>query len=217
MLVARSPVPSRRPTRGMSLVELMVGITVGLLVVAAASFVAVNQLGDTRRLLLETQVQQDLRAAADLITRDLRRAGYWNAAEGGVWSETAPNVAANPNSAVAVQAHQVTFKYAHGAEDFGFKLDHGAIRMRVGDAWQELTDATVLKVTKFDVAMQDEEVVQSCFKECGGGGTLCWPKQHVRHVTVDIAGEAVADAAVKRSVITSTRLRNDATSGACPA
>jgi type IV pilus assembly protein PilW len=195
----------------------MVGVTVGLLVVAAASFLAVNQLGDTRRLLLETQVQQDLRAAADLISRDLRRAGYWSVAEAGVWSEVDPNVAANPYSGVVAQAHEITFKYAHGAENFGFKLDHGAIRMRVGDAWQELTDATVLKVTKFDVTMQDEEVVQSCFNECGGGGTVCWPKQGIRHVTVDIAGEALADAKVKRSVTTRLRLRNDATTGACPA
>jgi hypothetical protein len=34
---------------------------------------------------------------------------------------------------------------------------------------------------------------------------------------VDIAGEALADAKVKRSVTTRLRLRNDATTGACPA
>jgi prepilin-type N-terminal cleavage/methylation domain-containing protein len=209
--------PSRRHTRGMSLVELMVGVAVGLLVVAAASFVAVNQLGDTRRLLLETQVQQDLRAAADLISRDLRRAGYWDAAEAGVWNDANPNVAANPYAAINTAAHEVNFEYARDTANFGFKLQNGSIRMRVGDAWQELTDATVLKVTQFDVAVNDEAVVQSCFKECAGGGTACWPKQDVRRVTIDIAGEAVADAVVKRSLSTVVRLRNDATSGACPA
>ncbi len=34
-----------------------------------------RQLSENRRVLLETQVQQDLRAAADIIARDLRRAG----------------------------------------------------------------------------------------------------------------------------------------------
>jgi type IV pilus assembly protein PilW len=128
---------------------------------------------------------------------------------------------------IGAPAHEITYAYSSGgAEDnvidvdserFGFKLQNGSIRMRVGDAWQELTDSTVLKITQFDVRLDDEAVIQSCFKECAGGGTACWPKLDVRRVTVDIAGEAVADAAVKRSLSTVVRLRNDATSGACPA
>jgi type II secretory pathway pseudopilin PulG len=64
-----------RPSRGMSLVELMVGITIGLFVVAAAATLVTAQLSDNRKLLTETQVQQDLRASMDIITRQLRRAG----------------------------------------------------------------------------------------------------------------------------------------------
>ncbi len=45
-----------RSQRGLSLVELMVGITDGLFVVAAAATLVANQLSDNRRLLLETQV-----------------------------------------------------------------------------------------------------------------------------------------------------------------
>ncbi len=59
----------------MSIVELMVGVTIGLIVVAAASLIMSGQLVENRKLLLETQLQQDLRAAADIITRELRRAG----------------------------------------------------------------------------------------------------------------------------------------------
>lgn len=72
--------------RGVSLVELMVGITVGLIVAAGASLMAVGQIGEHRRLLLETQVQQDLRAAADLIQQELRRAGFRGQADLGVWA-----------------------------------------------------------------------------------------------------------------------------------
>ena len=74
---ARWPGTSRQRQTGLSLVELMVGVAVGLFVVAGATLVVSNQLGDNRRLMLETQIQQDLRAAADLIARDLRRSGYW--------------------------------------------------------------------------------------------------------------------------------------------
>jgi len=76
---------SRGTQGGLSMVELMVGVAVGLFVVAGATVAVSNQLGDNRRLMLETQIQQDLRATADLIAKDLRRAGYWGAAEAGVW------------------------------------------------------------------------------------------------------------------------------------
>lgn len=78
--------PSRQVQRGLSLVELMVGITIGLIITAGASMVAVNQIGEHRRLTLETQIQQDLRTAADLIQQDLRRIGFRGQPTDGVWA-----------------------------------------------------------------------------------------------------------------------------------
>jgi hypothetical protein len=96
------------------------------------------------------------------------------------------------------------------------EADPQAIKMRIGTGWQELTDPNVLRITRFDVSLQNETVVQACFKECAGGGTACWPRQDVRRFTVEIAGTAVFDPSVQR-VCNSMRLRNDTTSGACPA
>jgi prepilin peptidase dependent protein B len=223
---------TRRVARGLSIVELMVGIAVGLFIVAGATFVAVNQIGDNRRLSLETQVQQDLRAAADLIARDLRRAGYWGNSQAGVWYEGGPNAANNPYTVVSpdtsgTTAHAVGFRYAHPTdpeddtvddvrETFGFKVEDYTVKSYIGGSWQALTDPNVLKVTRFDVQLQQETSVQACFKECTGGGTACWPREAVRRFVVEITGEAVSDPAVKRSVATSVRLRNDTIAGACP-
>lgn len=223
--------PARRPRRGMTLVELMVGIAIGLFIVAGASFVAVNQIGDNRRLTLETQVQQDLRATADLVARDLRRAGYWGAAQSGVWYVGGPAVAANPYIATSpntegAPVQQVDFAYSRDItedgtidtnEQFGFKLEDQTVKTLVGTAWQALTDPNVLRVTAFDVTLQRENSPLPCFKPCPGGGTACWPSVEVRSYTIAIAGDAVADPAVKRSVETTVRLRNDLTAGACPA
>lgn len=78
-----------RRQAGLGLVELMVGITVGLIVAAGASMIAVNQISEHRRLMLETQVQQDLRTAADLLQQDLRRAGFRGYADHAVWAPAA--------------------------------------------------------------------------------------------------------------------------------
>ena len=60
----------------MSIIELMIGITIGLFILAGATLVVTGQLSEGRRLLTDTQIQQDLRAASDIIARDVRRAGY---------------------------------------------------------------------------------------------------------------------------------------------
>ena len=221
-------IAARRPTRGLTLVELMVGIAVGLMVVAGASFVAVNQIGDNRRLTLETQVQQDLRAAADMIARDLRRSGYWGAPQQGLWQGSSPATAANPYTLVEPAAGQITFRYSRDAvednsvdadnETFGFKLDGGAIKMLIGDTWQQLTDPAVLEVTGFAVTPQSQSVQQACFNECpSGGGTACPPTLEIRRYDIAITGHAVSDSTVVRSVRESVRLRNDLPTGACPA
>jgi prepilin-type N-terminal cleavage/methylation domain-containing protein len=81
--------PSSLRQHGLGLIELMVGITVGLIVAAGASIVAVNQINEHRRLMLEMQIQQDLRTTADLIQQDLRRQGFRGTAELGVWAPPA--------------------------------------------------------------------------------------------------------------------------------
>lgn len=216
-----------RRARGLSLVELMVGIAVGLMVVAGASFVAVNQIGDNRRLTLETQVQQDLRAAADMIARDLRRSGYWGNSQQGLWQGSNPAAASNPYAAASAAAGQIEFNYSRDVvednavdtdkEAFGFKLEGGAIKMLIGSTWQQLTDPGVLQVTGLAVTPKPQSVQQACFKECPGGGTACWPTLAIRRYAIEITGHAVSDANVERSVRESVRLRNDVPSGACPA
>lgn len=75
----------RTAQRGVGMVELMVGITVGLIVTAGAAIVATRQITEHRRLMLEVQMQQDLRVAADLLQQDLRRAGYRGLPSNSVW------------------------------------------------------------------------------------------------------------------------------------
>lgn len=135
--------------RGLGLVELMVGITVGLIVAAGASMVAVNQINEHRRLMLETQIQQDLRVAADLLQQDLRRAGFRGQSEQGVWAPRTGVGTLDETPALAATANpydnlvrkddaverSITYSYARliggkwgaaaprDAEQFGFKWD----------------------------------------------------------------------------------------------
>jgi prepilin-type N-terminal cleavage/methylation domain-containing protein len=206
---------SRSAQRGLSLVEMMVGITVGLFIVAAASMMVAMQLGENRRLLLETQVQQDLRATADIMTRELRRSGYWAAAQQSVWFPgAAAAVQKNPRTAVSTpSASEVAYSYErdiNNAGPYGFKLENGRIKTYLGNIWQELTDANVLEITDLTFVEQDSAgALLPCPRECTGGGTACWPTLVVRDLLITITGRATSDAAVQRTVSSRVRLRND--------
>ena len=223
--------PRRRSAqRGLSLVELMVGITVGMFVVAGAAVLMSSQMGENRRLVLETQVQQDLRAAADIVVRDLRRAGHWTHAHQGLVAMGAASAASNPYGAVDTDnpggaGSEVTFSYARtaaengavdAAEQGGFRLDGQTIQMRLGGNWQALTDVNTLQVTQFQVRVTSQTLSLPCAVPCPAGSTTCPPQQQMRDVTVDIAGRAAHDSAVQRSVRSHARLRNDDVAGSCP-
>lgn len=221
-----------RRQRGLSIVELLVGVAVGLIVVAAATMMVSTQLADNRRLLLETQLQQDMRATADLVSRDLRRAGFWwNAERRTVAGGAAAGPLDNPYTAVLPAdkgevAQTVTYQYAHpnkvddnlvnDDERMGYRLRNGVIETQLGAGnWQALTDVGALKITQFDITADTQDVPLACHLACSPGGTPCPPVQTVRAYTIDIAGQAVSDAAVKRSVRSHVRLRNDTVVGEC--
>jgi type IV pilus assembly protein PilW len=223
--------------RGLSIVELMVGVAIGLLVVAAAAVMMSGQLVENRRLLLAAQLQQDLRAAGDIMTRELRRASHLSENRVAGWpssldtidsyvgtSLTAGRVFANPwqtNLAVATGGQQISYSYTASetgtlAGDFGFRLNTttGTLQSSLGNGrgYQDLTDPNTMRVTAFSVALSNvgaTTVSLPCAKVCSDGTASCWPTYTVRQLQFTINAEAKADATIKREIKGLVRTRND--------
>jgi len=66
--------------RGVTLVELMVGMVVGLIVLGIVGTLFITTLGGSRDALQSMKLNQELRAAMDIIVSDVRRAGMWGGA-----------------------------------------------------------------------------------------------------------------------------------------
>jgi prepilin peptidase dependent protein B len=221
---------ARAAQRGVSVVELLVGIAIGLLIVAAGTALLVANLRETRHVLLEARLMQDLRSAADLVARDLRRAGHWADADDGIWlsnegpPSTNPYAAAEPDTG---PAEGVTYRYERGAtgpsglaasEQFGFRLHNDAIEMQLGAAnWQALTDSATLTVTRLTVTpiTQSFSLASFCLAPCPGDRADCPPRQQVRTYAIGIEAHLVADRSVVHRLHTWVRLRNDAAIGRC--
>lgn len=220
-------------SRGLSLVELMVGITIGLIVVAGATLLTATQLSENRRLLLETQVQQDLRAAADIITREVRRGGYNAFAHNLLWSPNDPATQpiSNPYKNLVLNngVEKVAYRYerpgAAGPFSFGYQWSStsGVIRQRVNSgAPQDLTDRGAIVITNFDVQPVVVGTQQlACPTLCANGTQNCWPTVTLTDVIITIQGHptGAGNQALSRTVTSRVRVRNDGlafTPQACP-
>jgi prepilin peptidase dependent protein B len=218
-----------RRQRGVTLVELMVGTVAGMLVVAGALSIFSAQVVATRRTMLEVRINQDLRAAADLVARDLRRAAYWqNAIDG---TRTAPGTSVttpNPYRAVQAASSSLAYQFSRDSvennaldtnEQFGFRLDTDtrALQMQTSNgAWQQLTDPAALRITAFTITPRDVtlQLGDLCPKACPAGNPAC-PTVSTRSYELVLAGQAVADATVQRELRMAVRVRNDRLEGAC--
>jgi type II secretory pathway pseudopilin PulG len=67
---------SKQRNLGFSLVELMVALVAGLLVTTAVVAFALSSMKSNGEYVQSTRLTQELRGTMDLVTRELRRAGY---------------------------------------------------------------------------------------------------------------------------------------------
>ena len=223
--------------RGLSIVELLIAMAIGLFLSAVGTTLLVSQLHESKSLLIEARLMQDLRTAADLISRDLRRAGYWGAATTGVWTRdetpsgaqvvSNPYAALSPGTSTSTSTDAVTFSYSRDArennavdtnEQFGFRLRRNVIELQLGSGnWQALTDANTISISAFSVtpSLQEIPLTNLCALACPTGSGHCPPRQLVRSLAVSITGRSTTNATVVRSVRIAVRVRNDALSGSC--
>lgn len=208
-----------RSQRGVSLIELLIGCAVGLLVAGGATRLFVEHLRDSRRLLLEARLHQDLRAAAALVARDLRRAGFWQQA----LAATVPPRRANPYRDIApatgAGTDATTYSFSRDTtendlvdlnEATGFRLSQGTLQTLNGGSWQALTDPAVLRVTRFVVTPQRLTIPLGhlCRPGCDAATMVC-PSLTVRSYRLELHGESATDTQLRRQIHAAVRVRND--------
>jgi prepilin peptidase dependent protein B len=225
--------PCRHHQRGLSLVELLVGIAVGLIVTAAATLMLAQQLAENRRLLLAAQLQQELRGAAELISRELRRSGALPDQAGStlpsssaiVWTEGTPHQPLNP---LAAQLHssdttRIDYAYAHSdvealnLQPLFIRKHPAAAKLQMaapGGATQDLTDERQVKITRFEVLLAPaaggaEPVRLPCPTLCPDGGTGCWPVLRVMLARFVIEGQSALDSSIQRAISGQVRVRGE--------
>lgn len=207
---------SPQTRRGFTLVELMTGMAIGLAVVTLALSLLGLQLHDTRRQLADVRLTHDLQTIAELISRDLGRAGHG-----------LPPGAADAALLLDPGRESASVDYAESpasgavASRFGYRLRNGVVEMAFGAGhWQALSDATSMRVTRLEFVPDGQriELRDFCSRACDAG--TC-PYQWQRRVRIHLQAEALGSVAAGRQAMreaeVEARVRNDAVVGGCPA
>jgi prepilin-type N-terminal cleavage/methylation domain-containing protein len=224
------------PQRGFSLIELMVSVTLGLLLLAAVSQIYVNTTGSSHNTLKMARVNQELRAAMDVMVRDIQRAGYYNQATvtgtGVVAGATNPFTQSASN--LQVNGSCITYTYdrdnnttVDNTEKMAFYLNDDAVRMRNGgtsdsnscppNSAEGITDSNRVTITalSFDltthcintsVALTGPNVDNCTTITPTAGDVLIKPRQ----VTITITGKPKEDSSgeMQRTITDTVHLRN---------
>lgn len=209
ILAIKSKVQSNTQ-RGFTLIELMVSMVVGLIILAAVIGMFVSMIKADNDYLKSVRLNQELRAAMSLLTRDIRRAG--------VNRNAAVNSPANPFSVAGTTkisigtpgpttGTSISFSYDEVAdaitELYGYRLNSTAGTERIescsGDtvagcgAWQPVTDESLVKITA--LSFTDSIVTQSGI--------------NIRQITVALTGQLRRDSTVSRALTETVKVRNE--------
>jgi type IV pilus assembly protein PilW len=205
------------PQQGLSLVELMVGIAIGLLVTAGLVKAFAGHVSHTQRMLQDARVEQDLRSAVEVIVRDVRRAGHWSQA-----ARPPGTAASNPFEPIDLPTvDEIRYAYAQNGnaevdsnEHHGFRLQGQVLKgLDGGSGWQPLTDPAVVRVTELsiDLHARAEPLGHFCMPACTADNPAC-PRVEVREVVVHMKARSASDPAVQREAHERVLVRNDAVS-----
>lgn len=208
---------SLKKQSGVSLIEILVGLSIGLIITAAVLGIFSNSIDGSQRLLGSGKLEQDLNAIMDGIVADVQRTGYWLNATN---SNTNPFFAAGIDITTNAAGNCVTFAYDRNqtgvvtdANEFGYRLGTNAIQFRPtgsvfdcaapANNWANLTDPNTIVITAFTTSL-NSVAIDSNDTNTNGANTTSY-----RTLTVTISGYLKTNSATTKTITRTIKLYNN--------
>jgi type IV pilus assembly protein PilW len=186
--------PAQHPQSGETLVGLMVGMGIGLVVLAAGSHMLTQHLRAHRWALQDSHVHHDLRSALDIVARELRQAQ----SVGQAWRRRTPTPCQDAFCGDAqdlkVQRDRIDFsrdRNQNGQLDnnecAGFRLKDSKLQLRTAcspEVWTDLTDSGSLKMLDLQWQVQCERRGPWVARSVTVQSSAQWPQDATRHLTL---------------------------------
>jgi type II secretory pathway component PulJ len=189
-----------RTQSGITLIELMIAMILGLLVSGAIITIFITNVKSATENIKMIHLNQELRTVMGFMSDEIKRAGYSASSDEdymGAWSTATAGCII-----YSYDQNGDGSAYAAGTDRLGFKLDNGVIKWGSSVTsctlpalnWQPLTDTGIANITLFTITAP--AIV---------AGTL-----NIRQVTVTITGEiALKPGTATRTITETIRVRNE--------
>jgi len=213
--------------KGITLIELMVGMVLGLLVTGIAIQMYISTLGITKQTTETVRLNQELRAIADLIVTDSRRAGYWSSAAAG---------ATNPYSVLVSDGagggtHLNVFDFGSGTDNclimayenssaspteaiYGYRVSGAVIQMLTVTSYASGSYADCGTPSSYSATgswddLSDARVVQVESLVFSLDPAVSWAEASSKSIQISLVGSATGDNDIRRQVSEQVRIRNE--------
>jgi len=169
---------------GFSLVELMIAMLLGTLALGTLLTVFASTVSTNKTILENIHLHQELRIILDIMTRDIRRTGYW------AHAENSPINTPNPFGIVELTDTCIRYSYdidkdgkLNSTKDiFGFRLNKKTIEVSINgrkcnqNRWEDLTDLNTLIIKPTETRKEKTPIFQlntECLNITQAGNKTC--------------------------------------------
>lgn len=211
--------------RGFTLLELMVALAIAAILLVGLLEIYIQSTQKTKEAVDLLRLQQTLNSSMQLLSNDIRRAGFWAGAQSdlGTGGNTNPFMTTDISVNAADDCLLLTYdrngdgslpSLGSGGDDerYGFRLLNNAIQSRPPgadfdcaasvNAWENITDPAVIRVTQLSFVLNQSAV------DIDGSGTGT-TTMTIRSVTVTMTAELVSDPSINKTLSTTIKIRND--------
>lgn len=214
----------RKQQLGFTLTELMVALVLNTFLLAALIAIFTANVDHYRKSLNLNRLNQQLQTAMDIMTSEIRRAGFSATASNDVGTGQNNNafVASGVDIAVNGSGNCILFAYDHDGngtlpsisssvddERYGFRLNGQTLQSRPpgaafsctasSSAWENMTDPGFIQITSLTFTLTTTTMTT-------GPGTQGLA---IRSVDISITGRLTSDNTITKTLTQHVRIRND--------
>jgi prepilin peptidase dependent protein B len=224
--IFRMPLKISSKTKGFTLIELLVTLVINALIFIFLIGIFANNLTHYNLILNTNRLNQQLEEIMQIMTNDIRRAGYWANASSNIATNTNTNpfqsstggtdiaVGGSPNTCI-------TFTYDHNSngslpgtsttsddERYGYRLSGIYIQTRPwgasfncsasASAWENMNDASIT-ITALTFTLNSSTITTGP----GAQGIT------ERSVDITLTGQLTSNASIKKTMTQHVRINND--------
>lgn len=208
--------------QGFTLIELLIAMVLSLFLINGLMAVFSSTVRGSADSLKVANLSQEMRAVMEVITGEIRRAGYWD-------NPVAGN--ANPfglnevDTTAGVECIRYSYDAADGNDFRGFRIRNNAIEWKRANAnfncnaanWEAITDNSVVSVTGFTLNANNSQCsnLTNAARSCDlcNGPAPSWQTNdllvYVHLIDIQLDAQMVADGTVNMTLNDSVRMRND--------